>query len=271
MDTTTHRPTRPHATVVRLATPEDGDALALVSALDGRPLGGSPLLVAETDGRIVAALSLTDGIAVSDPFRFTLEEIALLREHADRLDSARAGDTTRSGRRTLRAALARGAAVGSLAVAILVGASTAEAAPKPGLQAGTWIGSGQAQGTSTEAGMSSTFSARLRFTIVVGKDGRVRGTGAFASDMTVTGEFPSVVSSTATLAFGGTPTRLLYTGTAATRATFDTVTRDLKPIALRVRLPIGRAGACRASGSVVLSGFTFTWSAVRKVAGTCRT
>ena len=70
---------------------------------------------------------------------------------------------------------------------------------------------------------------------------------------------PAQVDAGDTRPLVGTPTRLLYTGTAATRATFDTVTRDLKPIALRVRLPIGRAGACRrgqavAAGSSVRAG-----------------
>jgi hypothetical protein len=266
---TAHAP-RP-ATTIRPATAADGAALARISALDGRPLGAAPLLVAETSVGLVAALSLTDSTVVSDPLRFTLEEIDLLRAEARRIGDGGSSASPRATRGRLSTVVAGALVAASLLTAALAGASTAHAAPKPGLPAGTWVGSGLAKGETTEAGVTSTFSARLRFTIVVGKDGRVRGTGAFASDMVVTGEFPSVISSTADVTFGGTATNLLYTGTAATRATFDTVTRNLKPIVLRQQLPIGRAGACRVTGSVVLNGLTFTWSAAKKIAGTCRT
>lgn len=256
---------------VRPAGPADERALEEASELDGRLLGPAPRLVAESDGAIVAALSLTDGSVVADPFRFTLEAVALLQRRAGEL---RVPDQRRAARalRALRRGSARRTAVTVTALAaLLIGVSVGEAAPRPALPAGTWVGSGTATGTSSEGGMTSKFSARLRFSFVVGPNGRIRGKGTFASDMTVTGEIASVVSSTADVVFRGTSSDIAYSGTAATRATFETVTRTLKPIVLRQRLPISRAGACTASGSFVLNGVTLRWSATRKIVGTCRT
>jgi hypothetical protein len=51
---------------------------ALDSAL---PLRG-PALVADRDGRLLAALSLDDGRAVADPFERTAEAVELLRLRA---------------------------------------------------------------------------------------------------------------------------------------------------------------------------------------------
>ena len=257
---------------IRPATAGDAAALEQLAALDGRTLGEAPLLVAESDdGTLVAALSLADGTVVGDPFRYTLEAVARLRTRADEL-GAGCNDRKVCARRMMKRISARQAAVaGTLLAVVLIGASTGEAAPKAALPAGTWLGTDTANGTSTESGVSSRFAARLRFTIVVGSDGRVRGTGSFASHMTTSGAISSEVASTANVVFRGRSTDIAYTGTAATRARFASVTRTLKPITILQRLPISRAGTCRASGGFTLNGLAFHWTAAKKIAGTCRT
>jgi hypothetical protein len=68
---------------VRPARFADDDALARLAALDSaRPLARGQVLVAEVDGRIVAAVSLHDGRAVADPFAPSADAVEILRVHA---------------------------------------------------------------------------------------------------------------------------------------------------------------------------------------------
>ena len=63
---------------IRRAGPHDAPALCRLAALDSAaPLRGEVLL-AELEGEPLAALSLTDGAAVADPFRPTAGLVALL-------------------------------------------------------------------------------------------------------------------------------------------------------------------------------------------------
>jgi len=84
-----------------------GDQLALrrLAALDSAPVPAQPLLVAELDGELSAALSLHDGTSIADPFRPTAQIVALLRAHA-----AAATQAPRTRRRASqpRLSLARG-------------------------------------------------------------------------------------------------------------------------------------------------------------------
>lgn len=73
---------------VRLAAPADTGALERLAGLDSRPLPAGPHLVAERDGRIEAALSLSSDELVADPFRRTAELCELLRCHAGGLGKA---------------------------------------------------------------------------------------------------------------------------------------------------------------------------------------
>jgi hypothetical protein len=74
--------------VIRVATPFDEAELRHLAALDSaRPLAG-PVLVAQSDGRIDAALSLEDGRAIADPFRPTAGLVDVLRARGARLDAA---------------------------------------------------------------------------------------------------------------------------------------------------------------------------------------
>jgi hypothetical protein len=66
--------------------PEYGDdhtALARLAALDSaEAIPPAPLLLAEVDGELRAALSLTDGSVIADPFAPTAALLALLRQAA---------------------------------------------------------------------------------------------------------------------------------------------------------------------------------------------
>lgn len=64
---------------LRPARPGDDPALRRLALLDNRALPGAPYLLAEREGRIDAAISLTDGALVADPFRRTAEICELLR------------------------------------------------------------------------------------------------------------------------------------------------------------------------------------------------
>jgi hypothetical protein len=70
---------RPEDVVLRRARADDASALVRLAALaSARPLAG-PALVAEENGTIVAALCLSTGRAVSDPFVRSLHLVELLR------------------------------------------------------------------------------------------------------------------------------------------------------------------------------------------------
>jgi hypothetical protein len=68
--------------LLRTARADDAADLIRVTALDGaRPLAG-PVLVAEENGAIAAALCLSTGRAVADPFVPSRHLVELLRQHA---------------------------------------------------------------------------------------------------------------------------------------------------------------------------------------------
>jgi hypothetical protein len=63
---------------VRLAAGDDFEALQRLAELDCRRLPPGPHLIAERDGRIEAALSLSTGELAADPFSRTAELRRLL-------------------------------------------------------------------------------------------------------------------------------------------------------------------------------------------------
>lgn len=67
---------------VRLATPDDHLSLRRVAELDSATVPPPPLLIGEIDERPVAALSLSTGAAIADPFHPTAEIVQLLRMRA---------------------------------------------------------------------------------------------------------------------------------------------------------------------------------------------
>jgi hypothetical protein len=70
------------AVVIRRAYPDDAAALERLARLDSRrPLEG-PVLLAERDGRVLAALATDSGRHVADPFAPTADLVALLEVRA---------------------------------------------------------------------------------------------------------------------------------------------------------------------------------------------
>ena len=85
---------------IRLARDDDHTPLAILAQLDSGHAPADPVLLAEADGGIVAAVSLLDGTAVADPFRPTADVVDLLRVRVA------ATATTVPARRRLRLAAA---------------------------------------------------------------------------------------------------------------------------------------------------------------------
>lgn len=75
--------------VIRTATASDAEALQRLAALDSQTLPTGPHLLAEVDGRPVAALSRADGSVVADPFARTESVVAMLRRRAEQLVGVR--------------------------------------------------------------------------------------------------------------------------------------------------------------------------------------
>jgi hypothetical protein len=74
-----------HEMVLRADRPTDESTLRRLAALDSkRPITG-PALLAEVDGRAIAAIGLSDGKVVADPFEQTTEVVQLLKVRADRM------------------------------------------------------------------------------------------------------------------------------------------------------------------------------------------
>jgi hypothetical protein len=67
------------AVLVRRATARDAAHLRTLALLDDRRLPEGPFIVAELAGEVVAAMSLSCGTIVADPFRRTRDAEALLR------------------------------------------------------------------------------------------------------------------------------------------------------------------------------------------------
>jgi hypothetical protein len=71
--------------VVRAFRERDIDAVRLLAALEGGHLPTGPVLVAEVDDEVVAALPLDGGRPLADPFRPTAHVVALLELRARQL------------------------------------------------------------------------------------------------------------------------------------------------------------------------------------------
>ena len=74
--------------IIRMAVPADGPALRRLAQLDSAPPPRNvPMLVAVADGNVCAALPLSGGTAIADPFRRTAEIVAMLRARALQLQA----------------------------------------------------------------------------------------------------------------------------------------------------------------------------------------
>ena len=97
--------------LIRAARGSDGAALERLAALDSAEVPAGSLLVAEADGRVVAAIASSTGEAIADPFLPTADVVALLQLRA-------AGTSAPRGRRSVvarRGARRRGAHLGGRA------------------------------------------------------------------------------------------------------------------------------------------------------------
>jgi hypothetical protein len=70
---------------LRFCSSADQRALADLAALDSATTPTEPVLLAEVDGRVRAALSLADGVVVADPFYPTVVLIELLHARSRQL------------------------------------------------------------------------------------------------------------------------------------------------------------------------------------------
>lgn len=75
--------------VIREASTDDGDAIRRLAQRDSARLPTGPMLVAEADGAIRAARSLTDDAVIADPFQRTAEIVALLELRAGQVRRSR--------------------------------------------------------------------------------------------------------------------------------------------------------------------------------------
>jgi hypothetical protein len=93
---------------IRTLTAEDQGSIERLAQLDSQRAPQAPLLGAEVEGRLLAAVSLSDGELVADPFSRTAELRALLELRASQFHRRA---PRRRGRR--HPAPARGALAGS--------------------------------------------------------------------------------------------------------------------------------------------------------------
>jgi hypothetical protein len=74
--------------IIRAADGADGIALHRLAALDSARVPTGDLLVAETDGALVAAHAPGTGATIADPFRHTAEVVELLHLRGSLLRAA---------------------------------------------------------------------------------------------------------------------------------------------------------------------------------------
>ena len=74
--------------VIRVARGSDGAGLHRLAALDSARVPAGELLVAETDGALVAAHAPASGATIADPFRHTAEVVELLHLRGSMLRAA---------------------------------------------------------------------------------------------------------------------------------------------------------------------------------------
>jgi hypothetical protein len=92
------------AIALRLATPADAATIGRLAQLDSAHVPAGDVLLAEVDGTARAAVSLTTGAAIADPFAATSDLVALLRARAVALRVGRARRRMPALRPRLRAA-----------------------------------------------------------------------------------------------------------------------------------------------------------------------
>jgi hypothetical protein len=77
------------AVVIRESNDSDHERLRRLAQLDSARLPEQPLVVAEVDGELRAAVSVNDGSVIADPFHRTADLVALASMRATQLRAAR--------------------------------------------------------------------------------------------------------------------------------------------------------------------------------------
>ena len=72
----------PSTVTIRPAYPDDEAAIMRLAALDSAAVPAWPFLLAEVEGELRAALSLSSGRAIADPFEETARVVEMLRAYA---------------------------------------------------------------------------------------------------------------------------------------------------------------------------------------------
>jgi hypothetical protein len=80
---------------IRPAYADDQLALMRLAALDSAEVPSGPLMVAEVDGELRAAVALESLAVIADPFHLTSDLVELLHEHIIRLRKASRGQRRR--------------------------------------------------------------------------------------------------------------------------------------------------------------------------------
>lgn len=71
-----------HDVTIKLSTEADGERLRRLAELDGKPVPRGDVLVAEANGRLLAAIGM-DGAVIADPFERTAGVVRVLRTHLE--------------------------------------------------------------------------------------------------------------------------------------------------------------------------------------------
>jgi hypothetical protein len=74
---------------IRFGSFVDQGQLARLAALDSSKPPTDPVLLAEVEGQLLAALAISNGAVIADPFHTTADLIGLLRARAAQLDGNR--------------------------------------------------------------------------------------------------------------------------------------------------------------------------------------
>jgi hypothetical protein len=92
---------------IRVAVPGDRRGLARLAELDSQERPSGYVLVAEVGGELVAALPVSGGPAVADPFRHTAQVVALLEMRAQQLRVGEVSPTRATASRSIFALAGR--------------------------------------------------------------------------------------------------------------------------------------------------------------------
>jgi hypothetical protein len=75
--------------VIRESMRSDAERLRRLAQLDSARLQDAPMVVAEVDGELRAAVAIDDGAVIADPFHCTADLVALTSMRATQLRTAR--------------------------------------------------------------------------------------------------------------------------------------------------------------------------------------